>query len=58
MIAEALDFDGEPRYGPRRPGDRRRNYLDAGKAERILGWTPAVSLKDGLAKTVEYFRHP
>ena len=31
-------------------------YLDISRAERELGWTPQVEFRDGLAKTVEWFR--
>ncbi len=42
--------------GPARPGDLRENWLDVSRAERVLGWSPEVSLADGLARTVAYFR--
>jgi dTDP-glucose 4,6-dehydratase len=29
---------------------------DIGKAREVLGWEPAVSLEEGLAKTVKWFR--
>lgn len=29
---------------------------DIGKAREVLGWEPAVSLEEGLARTVEWFR--
>lgn len=29
---------------------------DISKAEKILGWSPKVSLEDGLQKTIDYFR--
>ena len=31
-------------------------YADSSKLRRTTGWTPQVSLRDGLAKTVEYYR--
>lgn len=31
-------------------------FLDCGKAERELGWRPRVSLGEGLARTVEWWR--
>lgn len=55
MIAEITGFGDKPVYGPARPGDLRRNFLNASKAERILGWRPEVPLAEGLKKTVEYF---
>jgi len=56
LIAAVTGFGNKPLYGPARPGDLRRNSLNAGKAERILGWRPGVSLKEGLEKTVAYFK--
>jgi dTDP-glucose 4,6-dehydratase/UDP-glucose 4-epimerase len=31
-------------------------YADFGKIEKTLGWRPEVSLKDGLKRTLEYYR--
>lgn len=42
--------------GPARPGDLRENWLEVSRAERVLGWRPEVSLADGLARTVSWFR--
>jgi UDP-glucuronate decarboxylase len=35
--------------------DPRQRKPDIGEAERALGWTPAVQLREGLAKTIAYF---
>ncbi|NOY52982.1 MAG: NAD-dependent epimerase/dehydratase family protein [Deltaproteobacteria bacterium] len=56
-IAAVIGFDQAPPHGPHRPGDLRENYLNASKASRLLGWEPRISLKDGLARTVDYFRN-
>ncbi len=45
-----------PRHGPPRPGEQRRSVLDATRAKARLGWTPAASLDEGLAKTVAWFK--
>ncbi len=42
--------------GPARPSEIKENWLDVSRAERVLGWRPEVSLADGLARTVAYFR--
>jgi dTDP-glucose 4,6-dehydratase len=42
-----------------RPGHDRRYAIDATKIGRELGWRPAVSFAEGLARTVEwYLEHP
>ena len=33
-----------------------RIALDNTRAQRELGWQPAVSLEEGLSSTVDYFR--
>ncbi|MGH9733887.1 MAG: NAD-dependent epimerase/dehydratase family protein [Candidatus Acidiferrales bacterium] len=48
--------DLEPDYVPVRPGEIDRIYLDISKAERLLGWKPAVSLEEGARRTVAFFR--
>jgi UDP-glucose 4-epimerase len=47
---------GEARHGPAKPGEQRRSALDASRARRLLGWSPRVSLDQGLRLTVEHFR--
>jgi len=42
-------------HRPERPGEIRRNYSDIGKARRLLGFEPAVSLDEGLAGTRDWF---
>nr|CAB3267584.1 UDP-glucuronic acid decarboxylase 1-like [Phallusia mammillata] len=36
--------------------DPRKRKPDISKARRILGWQPIVPLKDGLSKTIAYFK--
>lgn len=36
--------------------DPQRRKPDISRAKRIINWEPRVSLKDGLHKTIEYFR--
>jgi dTDP-glucose 4,6-dehydratase len=43
-------------FRPLPEDDPRQRQPDITKAQTILGWAPRVSLEDGLAKTVEYFR--
>ena len=36
--------------------DPRRRRPDIGLAQKLLGWSPKVTLAEGLQKTIEYFR--
>ena len=38
------------------PGEIDVQYIDAGKARRLLGWKPKVSLKGGLKETISWYR--
>jgi nucleoside-diphosphate-sugar epimerase len=31
-------------------------YADIGKVKAVLGWTPKVPLREGLAETVAFYR--
>jgi len=46
----------EASYQEARAGDVRDSFADLGRAGELLGFRPRVSLRDGLAQTVEYFR--
>jgi UDP-glucose 4-epimerase len=57
-LVEALaKLDGsesfEPEFAPPRPGEVQRIALDAGRAERELGWSAGVGLEEGLRRTLD-----
>jgi UDP-N-acetylglucosamine 4-epimerase len=45
----------EPVYGPNRPGDISHSLADIGKAERLLGYRPQFSVKEGLKEAVAWY---
>jgi UDP-glucose 4-epimerase len=55
-LKAATGYPGEAKYGAAKQGEVLRIYLDASRAKAELGWTPQVSLKEGLMRTVEFFR--
>jgi len=59
LIAEAMDVNPSVQFtGARRPGDSQRWIADTA-ALRSLGYSPHVSLRDGLRDTIEWYRiHP
>ena len=54
IIAELTQFSGKPVLKPLRPGEVEGIYISGKRAAAELGWKPAVSLKQGLAKTVAF----
>jgi UDP-glucose 4-epimerase len=55
-LATITNYPLSVAYGPAKVGETRHIYLNAAKANRDLGWSPTISLEDGLRETVEYFR--
>lgn len=43
-------------HGPERKGDIRDSLADVSKASTMLDYRPVVSVKDGLAKTFEWYK--
>jgi UDP-glucose 4-epimerase len=55
-LAGLTGYAGPPTYEPARKGEVFKIYLNNGKAERELHWTPSVDLESGLGLTVEALR--
>ncbi len=54
LCRRAAGVGDEPTWEDARLGDVRRSVLDVSLIERELGWSPQVSLEDGLRKTWEW----
>jgi CDP-glucose 4,6-dehydratase len=63
-VVEAIAAIGggglEPEYGPGNPaGEIDRQFVDSAKLRGLTGWEPRVQLRDGLTRTLEWYRqHP
>jgi UDP-glucose 4-epimerase len=55
-LAGVLVYKGLPIYAPVRKGEVYRIALGCTKARKELGWSPELSLKEGIAKTADYYR--
>lgn len=55
-ICAAAGKQVEPIYGPAREGDILASVGDISVAERALGYRVTVSLPDGIARTVDWYR--
>ena len=56
LVAEATGFEGEIRWDPSKPNGQPRRLLDTSRAEREFGFRARVPLRDGLERTVEWYR--
>jgi UDP-glucose 4-epimerase len=56
LLAAAGGFPSGAEYALAKLGEQRRSCLDVSRAESLLGWKPQVSLAQGLAQTIEWFR--
>ena len=54
LICEIVDFEGELTWDANKPDGTPRKLLDISKIRR-LGWSPSISLREGIARTYEWF---
>jgi len=57
-VCAAAGRDVDPIHGPPREGDIRDSVADISLARRALGFRPTVDLRDGIARTVAWYRRP
>jgi len=55
LICDVVGFEGELAWDTTKPDGTPRRLLDVTKL-RALGWKPAIQLRDGIARTYEWFR--
>ena len=56
LIAAAYGSSVRAGHGPAKPGEQRRSVISPALAKRVLGWEPRVTLEEGIAETVRFFR--
>jgi len=56
LIKELASSGSEIVFLPAREDDPRRRRPDISKARRLLGWEPIVPLREGLSRTIDWFR--
>ncbi len=55
-LTAELGVEVTPVHAPARAGDVRHSHADIAEARARLGFEPSVSLEDGLARTLAWFR--
>jgi dTDP-glucose 4,6-dehydratase len=55
-VSDAVGIPINIKHLPAAEDDPKQRHPDITRAHKVLGWTPKVSLEDGLRITVEYYR--
>jgi GDP-L-fucose synthase len=56
LVAEIVGFEGEIVWDTSMPNGQPRRSLDASRAEQLLGFRAATPLREGLERTVAWYR--
>jgi UDP-glucuronate decarboxylase len=56
LVIELCGSKSKPTFRPLPPDDPKQRRPDIGLARQWLGWEPKIKLREGLAKTIEWFR--
>ena len=57
ILRELTGYRGEPAYAPPRAGDIRDSLADIRRARELLGYEPRIDFREGLRRTVEWYRN-
>ena len=56
ILRELTGYSGKPAYEPPRAGDNLDSMADDSLAEELLGYRPIVDFREGLRRTVEWYK--
>jgi nucleoside-diphosphate-sugar epimerase len=56
ILSELTGYQGKPVYADSRAGDIRDSLADIGLAKELMGYEPKVDFREGLRRTVEWYR--
>jgi UDP-glucose 4-epimerase len=56
ILCDLTGYSGKPSYAEERAGDIRDSLADIGLAEELLGYKPLVDFREGLSRTVDWYR--
>ena len=57
ILSELIGYSGGPAYAAPRSGDIRDSLADIGLARELLGYEPSVDFREGLRRTVEWYKN-
>ena len=57
LLSKELNYINSAIYKDKRPGEIRHISLTNHKANIEMGWSPKISIEDGVKKIVQYYIH-
>ena len=57
LLQQIIGTNNKPESKPLRTGELKEIYLDCTRAKEELGWVSQINLKEGLQKTVNFFKN-
>jgi nucleoside-diphosphate-sugar epimerase len=56
ILCDLTGYKGKPTYGEYREGDIKDSLADITRARQAFGYEPKVNFKDGLSRTVDWYK--
>jgi len=56
LILQLMHSNLKPDIRNEGKGEIQKQFLNAAKARKVLGWKPSFTLEDGLTRTIEWYR--
>jgi GDP-L-fucose synthase len=56
LVASAAGYTGAIQWDATKPNGQPRRKLDVSRAETLFGWKSTVPLREGLTRTIEWYR--
>jgi nucleoside-diphosphate-sugar epimerase len=56
ILRDLTGYKGEVKYGPERSGDIKHSLADISLAKKQFGYEPQVDFREGLRRTVEWYK--
>ncbi len=57
LVKNASGSVAEPVFKEAKKGEQRRSVIDYTLLKETCGWSPSVTIEEGIEQTVEFFRH-
>jgi len=57
IIVKIMNYNGKIIWNSNQPNGQQRRCLNVDRINKLLGWKAEITLQDGLAETIEWYKH-